>query len=697
MVMSVEKKPTTGRSTICLFAGGGRGRDRGPWVDMVCIQTQRRIRDFEPQHVTNTLWACARMQLQDPLMLRVLINRAIDDIGRYCPLDVSITTWACATLKMREVEWLRAVVRARLDFADFSPQNMSNFVWGLATLGFRNDNMVLAVGREASRKIQDFSPQELSNFCWALATMDLCDNLMLRAVAEEVDRRGEEATARRGAPAGAAGDGRGMRWRPGTQPGPEVGQDGRSEAIQSPLAVGRCSAMMLGRLGNLTDARVAVRTLAEWAQTDGVLCQGRWRSEPQRHGLGPTGRPPSCRGGRGRGARGAMAAPGGGPAVGGGGPAQEAAPPPMAKGVTHSVLQQAFVDMLRPTAHLLQEATPASAEQEFTRAGLALNRPRPEDVYFASKRRACASSEFDSKLETRLSPLEDSSTPAGPRLTALESTALRSRRACASSECDCREALTCQDEGIDPVELIQFCLRPGLEGHSDSLAFADLEEAVRCELDTYIDAASGCELFAAHHLKMREGFERYCCHCPRGHRNVPGKIAERGGAASAAGPNAAPLPADKGHRDPLSKSRLCTLKGDAAYISFYNEHELSAARAAPAAQLQQVQPWLLDVGSALCTPRAAASSARKLRRRGDAGAADAQLSRLQNFTLPGGSPGSGGAARGASHVPSRRAVICVFLNLLSDFLFVAARLDALNADRSEQECAIEWRVGPWQR
>jgi len=167
-------------------------RDGGPWVEMVSIQTQRRIRDFEPQHVSNTLWACARMQLQDTLMLRALMGRAIEDISRMCPLDVSIVTWACATMKLREVEWFRAVVRARLEFADFSPQNMSNFVWGLATLTWRNDNMVLAVGREAAKKIHDFIPQELSNFTWALATLDLCDNLMLRAVAEEVDRRGDE-------------------------------------------------------------------------------------------------------------------------------------------------------------------------------------------------------------------------------------------------------------------------------------------------------------------------------------------------------------------------------------------------------------------------------------------------------------------------------------------------------------------------
>lgn len=167
-------------------------RDGGDWVEMVSIQTQRRIRDFEPQHVSNTLWACARMQLQDQLLLRTLVTRAVEDINRFCPLDVSIITWACATLKLHDSDWLRAVVRARLDFADFSPQNMSNFVWGLATLKFRNDNMVLAVGREAARKIHEFIPQELSNFTWALATLDLCDNLMLRAVAQEVERRGAE-------------------------------------------------------------------------------------------------------------------------------------------------------------------------------------------------------------------------------------------------------------------------------------------------------------------------------------------------------------------------------------------------------------------------------------------------------------------------------------------------------------------------
>lgn len=329
-----------------------------------------------------------------------------------------------------------------------------------------------------------------------------------------------------------------------------------------------------------------------------------------------------------------------------------------------------------------------------------------------------------------------------------------------------------QDEAIDAAEHPQLCLRPGLDGYSDSLALADVEdcgqqlsdrakirllhkEAVARELDTYIDPATGYEVFTAHHLKTRECCGSSCRHCPWGHRNVPGKgKGTAGDAASAAEPAAAP-PADEGQRDPPSKSRLYTRKGDAGYGSLYNEQSLlksdpiyeaigdadelnsnvglayqllgppseaSAAHAALAAQLQQVQAWLLDVGSALCTPRRTTSNARKLQRtkgvssedvvtlEGWIDAADAQLSRLQNFILPGGSPGA--AALHVARAVCRRAerhawplllsghgdeMIGVFLNRLSDFLFVAARLDALSSGASEQKYAIQWRVDRWQR
>jgi len=161
----------------------------GPALDLASIQTQRRIQDFEPQHVTNTIWACAKMRFKDVCMLQALVGRAVADRDRFGPVDFALTTWSCATLRYRDADWLQALVRVRPVFAEFSPQNMSNFVWAVAALGFRNDHMMLAVGREVVWKIQDFKPQELSNLCWGFATSGIVDNLALREVSNEVERR----------------------------------------------------------------------------------------------------------------------------------------------------------------------------------------------------------------------------------------------------------------------------------------------------------------------------------------------------------------------------------------------------------------------------------------------------------------------------------------------------------------------------
>jgi len=146
------------------------------------------------------------------------------------------------------------------------------------------------------------------------------------------------------------------------------------------------------------------------------------------------------------------------------------------------------------------------------------------------------------------------------------------------------------------------------------------------------------------------------------------------------------------------------------------------AHAELTAQLETVQAWLLDIGSSLCTPRTTTTHSRKLQRtRGvthkDVVAieswideADAQLARILSFILPGGSPGA--AALHVARTVCRRAerhtwpllmtghgeeVLGVFLNRLSDFLFVAARLDAVSAGGKEQEYKIQFRVDRWQR
>mmetsp|Transcript_63239 Transcript_63239/g.184788 ORF Transcript_63239/g.184788 Transcript_63239/m.184788 type:complete len:466 (+) Transcript_63239:110-1507(+) len=256
-------------------------------------------------------------------------------------------------------------------------------------------------------------------------------------------------------------------------------------------------------------------------------------------------------------------------------------------------------------------------------------------------------------------------------------------------------------------------------------------EAVARGLDTYVDPESGYEVFTASYLGSRACCGSGCRHCPWGHRNVPKGV-----------------PKTEMARRDVPKSTLYTRKGDSGWSSLYNEewvlksipvyeaiggvdelnsaiglaHELLQGGSELGQQLQVVQGWLLDVGSALCTPRHSTSNLRKLQRtsrlsseivtglEGWIDDLDERLRLLRHFILPGGSKGS--AALHLARAICRRAerhtwplvkeghadqIIGIFLNRLSDYLFVAARLDAQLAGGNEQEYRIEYKVDKWQR
>lgn len=125
-------------------------------------------------------------------------------------------------------------------------------------------------------------------------------------------------------------------------------------------------------------------------------------------------------------------------------------------------------------------------------------------------------------------------------------------------------------------------------------------------------------------------------------------------------------------------------------------------------QLDLVQSRLLDVGSAIATPRTSSSEARVARTAFDEDGAvctelegwidhmDEELPALKNFILP-----SGGVASASLHVAratcrrAERAVVplcqagdcdaqaAVFLNRLSDYLFVSARYVAMHSNKPE--------------
>ena len=198
------------------------------------------------------------------------------------------------------------------------------------------------------------------------------------------------------------------------------------------------------------------------------------------------------------------------------------------------------------------------------------------------------------------------------------------------------------------------------------------------------------------------------------------------------------------------------LKATPVYAAIGDVDELGAAApraacspgAAPRrrdARLERVQADLLDVGSALCTPRGGPlgprDNARKLRRtRGvtrDAVAAPRRGSTTPTRACAGSATVLVGGSAGAAALHVARAVcrraeraawpllhaghcreddardargggrgddddrdgalVGVYLNRLSDYLFVIARLDAKASGAEEKEYRIERKVDRWQR
>ncbi|KAJ1473534.1 hypothetical protein T484DRAFT_1972783 [Baffinella frigidus] len=133
--------------------------------------------DFKPQEVTNLMWALATMGIENPDagLVKMMQRRARMTAGDFKPQEVTNLMWALATMGIENpdaglVKMMQR--RARATAGDFKPQEVANLVWALATMGVKADAGLLeAMQGHATATAGDFKPQEVANLVWALATM----------------------------------------------------------------------------------------------------------------------------------------------------------------------------------------------------------------------------------------------------------------------------------------------------------------------------------------------------------------------------------------------------------------------------------------------------------------------------------------------------------------------------------------------
>ena len=100
-----------------------------------------------------------------------------DVLATYNAQGIANTVWGFATLGVHNADLMAAVARRLLHddvLATFKAQNIANTVWAFATLGVHNADLMAAVARRISHDdvLATFNAQDIANTLWSFAVFD---------------------------------------------------------------------------------------------------------------------------------------------------------------------------------------------------------------------------------------------------------------------------------------------------------------------------------------------------------------------------------------------------------------------------------------------------------------------------------------------------------------------------------------------
>ena len=146
-------------------------------------------KELKQQEMSNLLWALATTDRADPVVFGKVIRRMIaQDTDDKQPQEWSNSVWAFATARIYEgsaemFDFLADLMEDETFVDRFKPQEISNTLWGCATL-LSNAESEFSADTEQSilriirsfvpriiKNVRNFKTQELSNTLWGMATL----------------------------------------------------------------------------------------------------------------------------------------------------------------------------------------------------------------------------------------------------------------------------------------------------------------------------------------------------------------------------------------------------------------------------------------------------------------------------------------------------------------------------------------------
>ncbi|MEM7519057.1 MAG: DUF1601 domain-containing protein, partial [Planctomycetota bacterium] len=154
--------------TVWAFATAGVAAPT--FFDAIALDSQGRIREFNPQDMANILWAYATAGVAALALFEAIAAETQGRIREFNTQNMSNTIWAFATagvsaLTLFEVIAAEAQGRTR----EFNSQQMANTVWAFATAGVSALTLFEAIAAEALVRLRDFNSQNIVNIVWAFA------------------------------------------------------------------------------------------------------------------------------------------------------------------------------------------------------------------------------------------------------------------------------------------------------------------------------------------------------------------------------------------------------------------------------------------------------------------------------------------------------------------------------------------------
>ncbi len=145
-----------------------------------------KLGGFEPQHISNTLWALAWAGVYDAGFVRAAVDVSRERLPQLVPQDLSNVAWALAELRHRDEGFMRQLLQQAVAHEDeFTGQNISNTVYAAARLAVWEgvEGLGQLGARRAATNRASLNAQEVANLALAHAVMGLREPWLVGLVA----------------------------------------------------------------------------------------------------------------------------------------------------------------------------------------------------------------------------------------------------------------------------------------------------------------------------------------------------------------------------------------------------------------------------------------------------------------------------------------------------------------------------------